>query len=210
MNSKLLKLEPPYNIIYAGGHIGRHIATLLTWEDPEPEELQIPYAASYAVIDQGNKMPAGTLVNDVQLEECRIVCKEDDLRINLRDFADLVKYDFEQSSPVEAGLMWEKLTNLGVEMVFDKIKGTDEEKSDYEVTLYFFGAGGYYKVDSNLANGFCFHAEGNADEVYNQLRYQHDIYVAMFWQHDLRISFVTNDGFDVEHGIVDRLNQLHE
>jgi hypothetical protein len=51
MNSKLLKLEPPYNIIYAGGHIGRHIATLLTWEDPEPEELQIPYAASYAVID---------------------------------------------------------------------------------------------------------------------------------------------------------------
>ena len=59
MNSKLLKLEPPYNIIYAGGHIGRHIATLLTWEDPEPEELQIPYAASYAVIDQGNKMPAG-------------------------------------------------------------------------------------------------------------------------------------------------------
>jgi hypothetical protein len=32
----------------------------------------------------------------------------------------------------------------------------------------------------------------------------------MFWQHDLRISFVTNDGFDVEQGIVDRLNQLHE
>jgi hypothetical protein len=155
-------------------------------------------------------MPAGTLVNDVLLEECRIVCNEDDLRINLRDFAALVKYDFEQSSPIEAGHMWEKLTNLDVEMVFDKIKGTDEEKSDYEVTLYFFGAGGYYKVDSNLANGFCFHAEGNADEVYNQLRYQHDIYVAMFWQHDLRISFVTNDGFDVEQGIVDRLNQLHE
>ena len=156
MNSKLLKLEPPYNIIYAGGQIGRHIATLLTWEDPEPEELQIPYAASYAVIDQGNKMPAGTLVNDVQLEECRIVCNEDDLRINLCDFAALVKYDFEQPSPIEAGHMWEKLTNLDVEMVFDKIKGTDEEKSDYEVTLYFFGAGGYYKVDSNLANGFCF------------------------------------------------------
>ena len=28
MNSQILKLEAPYNIIYAGGRIGRHIATM--------------------------------------------------------------------------------------------------------------------------------------------------------------------------------------
>lgn len=28
MNSKILKLDAPYNVIYAGGKIGRHIATL--------------------------------------------------------------------------------------------------------------------------------------------------------------------------------------
>ena len=33
MNSKILKLDAPYSIIYAGGKIGRHIATLMTWED---------------------------------------------------------------------------------------------------------------------------------------------------------------------------------
>ena len=28
MNSKLLKLNEPYKVIYAGGKVGRHIATL--------------------------------------------------------------------------------------------------------------------------------------------------------------------------------------
>jgi hypothetical protein len=31
MNSKLLKLDAPYKVIYAGGRIGHHIATLITW-----------------------------------------------------------------------------------------------------------------------------------------------------------------------------------
>jgi hypothetical protein len=33
MNSKILKRDAPYIIIYAGGKIGRHMATLMTWED---------------------------------------------------------------------------------------------------------------------------------------------------------------------------------
>ena len=40
MNSKLLKLDAPYNVIYAGGRVGRHIATLMVWNDGE-EELSI-------------------------------------------------------------------------------------------------------------------------------------------------------------------------
>ena len=35
MNSQILKLEAPYNIIYAGGRIGRHIATMTVWQDDE-------------------------------------------------------------------------------------------------------------------------------------------------------------------------------
>ena len=65
-------------------------------------------------------------------------------------------------------------------------------------------------MDSNLSTGFCFRAEGNAEEVYQQLHYQHQIYEAMFYQKGLRITFATDDGFDVEEEIVDRLNQLRE
>ena len=80
--------------------------------------MALPYSASFPVIAQGLKMPQGTLVGDTLIEDCRVVCREDDKRINLFQFAELVKFDFEQPSPVEAGHLWEQLAGLGVEMVF--------------------------------------------------------------------------------------------
>ncbi len=210
METKLLKLDPPYNIIYAGGKTGRHIATLMMWEEPESGSMQLMNTASYPVIDQGDLIPQGTLVGDAILEDCRIVCSEDDKRINLYQFADLVKYDFEQVNPVEAGRLWEQLVRLGVEMVFPKEKDSDLDKTEFNVLLYFFGSKNHFTVDSNLSTGFCFHAEGSAEEVYQQLHYQHQIYEAMFWEKGLVITFSADDGFETEPEIVNRLNQLHE
>ena len=42
MNSKILKLNAPYNIIYAGGRIGRHIATMTVWDDSEYGIFEAP------------------------------------------------------------------------------------------------------------------------------------------------------------------------
>lgn len=210
MESKLLKLDPPYHIIYAGGKTGRHMATLMMWEEPEPGSTMLPYTASYPVIAQGNQMPQGSLVGDSILEDCRVVCREDNMRITLYKFAELVKFDFEQLNPVEAGHLWDQLVGLGVEMDFPKSKESGEEKTEFEVCLYFFGTQRHLKVDSNLSTGFCFHAEGSAEEVYQQLHYQHRIYEAMFCSRNLVITFETNDGFEMEQEIVDRLNQLHE
>ena len=166
MESKLLKLDPPYHIIYAGGKTGRHVATLMMWEEPEPGSTMLPYTASYPVIAQGNQMPQGSLVGDSILEDCRVVCREDNMRITLYKFAELVKFDFEQLNPVEAGHLWDQLVGLGVEMDFPKSKESGEEKTEFEVCLYFFGTQRHLKVDSNLSTGFCFHAEGSAEEVY--------------------------------------------
>ena len=41
MNSKILKLDAPYNVIYAGGKVGRHIATLMVWNDDEDDEALV-------------------------------------------------------------------------------------------------------------------------------------------------------------------------
>ena len=46
MNSKILKLDAPYNIIYAGGRVGRHIATMTVWED---NDMGIYDAHQYAI-----------------------------------------------------------------------------------------------------------------------------------------------------------------
>ena len=48
MNSKILKLDAPYNIIYAGGRVGRHIATMTIWDD---DDMGIYGARQYAMID---------------------------------------------------------------------------------------------------------------------------------------------------------------
>lgn len=205
MNSKLLRLEPPFNIIYAGGQIGRHIATLLTWDEPEGDEVLLPFTAGYPVIDQGDITPSGTLVGNALVEDCRIVCREDHPTTDLRSFARIVKYDSEQPDPSEAGYLWERLTRLGVSMIFDREKDSDEWKTDYEVTLYFMGSHDFYKVDSNESNGFWFHAKGSAEEVYQQLSSQRDIYVAMFYPLQINLHFIA-DGIWEEEEILDRLN----
>lgn len=35
MNSKQMKLDAPNNVINAGGRVGRHIATLMVWNDDD-------------------------------------------------------------------------------------------------------------------------------------------------------------------------------
>lgn len=110
MNSQILKLEAPYNIIYAGGRIGRHIATMTVWED---SELGIYEASQYPMIDEGGDLAAGALVTEAELCDCRVICNERDPRIGLRSLAEIVKYDFEQEEPVEFAYLWERLSLLG-------------------------------------------------------------------------------------------------
>ena len=208
MNSKILKLDAPYNIIYAGGKIGRHIATLMTWEDDEDGGAAVFEAHQYPIIDQGAECPAGTLVWEAELEDCRVVCNAGDPRVHLRWFAKIVEFDFQQEVPVEAGYIWERLSMLGVQMVWDKGKtddGEEYEENCYEVSLSFEGALDRLWVKSNIWNGFCFVAHGTRREVFHALNYQRNTYEDLFDKHGLLITFKTPDGW--EQDIVDALNQ---
>jgi hypothetical protein len=211
MNSKLLKLDSPYQIIYAGGKIGRHIATLITWEDPEDKSLTIPYSVCYPVIDQGNDVPSGLLVTEAKLEDCQVVFREESPYVKLRDFARLVKFDFEQPEPTSAGHLWKCLSNLGAKIDPDKIRGItnrDEEniRTDYHVSLSFSGSGDHYRVESDESGGFYFYATGSLEEVYQQLDYQKSIYESMFRPLALQIHLSILDGTDEEKDLVERLN----
>ena len=62
MNSKILKLDAPYNIIYAGGRVGRHIATMTVWED---NDMGIYDARQYAMIDEGGELAAAIIADSV-------------------------------------------------------------------------------------------------------------------------------------------------
>lgn len=131
MNSKLLKLNEPYKVIYAAGKVGRHIATLMTWADDPDGEGEVIGAHQYAVIDQGNEYPAGTLVEDAELEDCRVLCtydpKEGITGTNVYWLSSIIEYDFQQLEPAGAEFILESLQRLGCVVRLPQIPLEDED-----------------------------------------------------------------------------------
>ena len=213
MNSKILKLDAPYNIIYAGGRVGRHIATMTIWED---DDMGIYGARQYAMIDEGGELAAGALAVEADLSDCRVICNESDPRVQLRWLAKIVEYDMRQEEPVEFQYIWERLSLLGVKVIWDKardekgelLKDEDGELIDenvYTVSLSFEGTHDHMVAQSYTISGFYFYARGKVEDVYHDLRYQLSQYETAFYDDHLLIKFKTADGW--ERHIVDLLNQ---
>ena len=213
MNSKILKLDAPYNIIYAGGRVGRHIATMTVWND---DEMGIYGSRQYAMIDEGGELAAGALAVEADLSDCRVICNESDPRVQLRWLATIVEYDMRQEEPVEFQYIWERLSLLGVKVIWDKardekgevLKDEDGELIDenvYTVSLSFEGTHDHMVAQSYTVSGFYFYARGKVEDVYHDLRYQLSQYETAFYDDHLLIKFKTADGW--ERHIVDLLNQ---
>ena len=213
MNSKILKLDAPYNIIYAGGRVGRHIATITIWDD---DDMGIYGSRQYAMIDEGGELAAGALAVEADLSDCRVICNESDPRVQLRWLATIVEYDMRQEEPVEFQYIWERLSLLGVKVIWDKardekgelLKDEDGELIDenvYTVSLSFEGTHDHMVAQSYTVSGFYFYARGKVEDVYHDLRYQLSQYETAFYDDHLLIKFKTADGW--ERHIVDLLNQ---
>ena len=213
MNSKILKLDAPYNIIYAGGRVGRHIATMTVWED---NDMGIYDAHQYAMIDEGGELAAGALAVEAELGDCRVICNESDPRVRLRWLAEIVEYDMRQEDPVEFHYIWERLSLLGVKVIWDKardekgelLKDEDGELIDenvYTVSLTFEGSHDHMVAQSYTVSGFYFYARGKVEDVYHDLYYQLSQYESAFHDNDLLIKFETSDGW--EQHLVDLLNK---
>jgi len=189
MNSKLIKLDAPYNVIYAGGIIGRHIATLMVWNDDEDTAGCIQDAASYPVVDEGEEFPAGTLCEFAEIHDCRVLCPPGGT--NLYWIGKMIEYDFQQLEPVGAEHILERMKLLGCKIVMPTSK---DEKTGEELPIYDFeatldvtclrmpidGESGIYRVRSNRFQGFYFQAEGTEKEIYRDLHYQLNVYKTYF------------------------------
>ena len=224
MNSQIIKLDAPYQVIYAGGKIGRHIATVMTWEDDQEGDAAIIGARQYPVIDQGGEFVAGTLVCEAELEDCRVVCpvnKEGKLGTNLYWFATIVEYDFMQEEPMGADHMFDRLCALGCHINLpDDEDAKDEDgnplpQTDYLISLDILplreqeGEETTYRVKSNKFCGFYFESYGTAKEIYYDLQYQRTCYMEMFRKHLIEIKFYTEDMMLLDD-VIEKLNsELH-
>ena len=224
MNSKLIKLDAPYSVIYAGGKVGRHIATLMVWNDDEEMAGGITDAASYPVIDEGEEFPAGTLIDYAELHDCRVICpyseKEGCPATNLFWVAKMIEYDFQQLEPVGAEYILERMKLLGCQIAMpterDKETGEEVYQIDFDVTIYVMKLSGpvgndnegVFRVTSNHFCGFYFEAEGTPEEIQRELRYQRSVYLGAFNDEINRISFHTDDLF--KDNWVEELNQRRD
>ena len=79
METQLLKLDPPYNIICSNGRFAKHIATLIV-VDQEEIELQPGrwkyVSKSYPVVDYGDGSPEGDVWMFSEVRDCRVVSRE--------------------------------------------------------------------------------------------------------------------------------------
>ncbi len=208
MNREILKLDAPYNIIYAGGRVGRHIATLTVWND---DDMGVYGADQYPILDEGGELAAGTLATEALLQDCRVICNESDPRVRLRWLAKIVEYDLQQEEPVEFGHLWNRLSILGVKPIWDKAKdedGNEYEQNVYTVAITFEGTHHHMVAQSYTMSGFYFYARGTVEEVYREIHYQHMEYETAFYNDHLLLEFKTNDGW--ERHFVDLLNERKE
>lgn len=196
-------MEAPYNVIYAGGKVGRHIATLMVWNDDEEAPEAITDAASYPVIDEGEEFPAGTLCEYAELHDCRVLCPPGGTNLNW--VAKIIEYDFQQLEPAGAAYILERMKLLGckIAMPTEKDKETGEmvPRMRYKATLDVWCIQGFdgepdavYRVRSNRFEGFYFQSEGTAHEIYQDLSYQLNGYLGYFYDDVISIRFQTNDG----------------
>lgn len=208
MNGTLLKLDAPYSVIYAGGYVGRHIATLVTYTELKDGSV---ISDSYPVLDLGEEYPAGKMV-PVDIEDCRVLCPPGGT--NLYWLAKIIEYDFQQLEPAGIDYMLGrmKLLNCYVKLPTEKTaEGEEVPKWDYRITLDFWQTSGHiddpnaeYRVHGNGYNGFYFQAEGTAKEIYDELSMQLCYYRDFFSDDLIRLTFQTDD-FDVQK-ITKRLN----
>ena len=230
MNSKILTLNAPYNVIYAGGKVGRHIATLITWDDNADGSCDIMESRQYPIIDQGEEYPAGTLVNWAELEDCRTLCpisKETGvLGTNLYWLAKIIEYDFQQLEPAGAEYIISRIKLLDGIVKLPEVDVRDDEdkvvldengepekriKYDYKATLNISPLKGCwekdaaYVVKSNHYEGFYFESSGTPEEIYHDLNSQMSIYDSMLLDGIGSIKFQTYDGM-----LADVINRLNE
>ena len=215
MNSKLLKLDAPYNVIYAGGRVGRHIATLMVWDDDE--EMGIMDAVSYPVIDEGREFPAGTLCDDAELHDCRVLCPAEG-NVTLSWVAKVIEHDFRQIEPAGAEYILERMNLLKCEIKMPVVKneaGEEVLETDFELSMNIWKVSGpignddegVFRVNTLAIQGFYFEAMGTPEEIYSELEYQKSVYHGAFYDRGIfiKIRFYSDDGYI--NDVIKRLNE---
>ena len=147
METQLLKLNPPYNIICNKGRFAKHIATLIV-VDKEQSDAQPGHwetkTQSFPVVDYGDGSPEGDVWSSSEVKDCRVVARESvndmPIVVSLAWFSQLLKFNHGQGIVNVNGKFYE-LTPLVLQSILSRYNISvvlpNNNNNHYEVELKF-------------------------------------------------------------------------
>ena len=130
METQLLKLDPPYNVICYNDQFAMHIATLLVYKENEEVELKDGYnhksrmdqVHCYPVVDYGDGTAIGDVWYNVEVRNCRVIAKDEPdektgfTEVNNFWFMDILRYlhESEYGSTLSPATMYHQLYRLNI------------------------------------------------------------------------------------------------
>ena len=141
MNTQLLKLDQPYDIICGSNKIAKHVATLIVAnvEKENTTDCDFPgyvdmHAYSFPVVEYGNGSAAGDVWMDVEVRDCRVIAKapKENLTnaISANWFCETLRFLYlgdEIGSTQTPYTLYEQLRGLGISVDYLFNRGMNNE-----------------------------------------------------------------------------------
>lgn len=145
METQLVRLDPPYNLICnKETKFGLHIATLIVIDPFEDNYNHMSDMYCYPVVERENEL-GGEIWNDSELETCKVICRHTE-NISLRTIKEIMEYYYGWSYLPTNDFVWDlkkALVSNGSKIILPKQSSTINKKSvesiisEYEVELIF-------------------------------------------------------------------------
>lgn len=232
METQLLKLNPPYNIICYGGLVAKHVGTLIIIKEEEYESVEggcqtIKHVVteSRPVVDYGDGSPEGD-VWEQSVSDCRVVCREnesdDPLFISLAWFCQLLKFNMHlgiygvtidgNGYYLSPGTFYHLLRRFNIilsslpsrkESIEVNLSFT-QKKDENSVVIESTGGNLYFFAEANLIDDIILDEENVISDLVDWMIDYHS-FMHSANQEANRIIFKTNN--DIFKPFVERLNQ---
>ena len=144
MDTQILNLNEPYEYIHCNGEVGKHIATMIVYENTKREDGSYELEThSHPIVKYWNS-PGGVVWNKAELTDCDVVCSEKDKRICTFNFLRMVRKEWgikdEHEYLGKAELLRKTLGNNGI-LISDDVLSISYRRIitewSYEIELIF-------------------------------------------------------------------------
>lgn len=201
METQILKLDRPYEIITCNGHTGMHIATMIVYETKVNKNGEYELETHSHPIVKYFNTPGGSVWNKAEVRDCDILCTEDNMQVSLKRFRKILsRYpesdeNFYEGKGHSINPIWKKdLEDIGIKVGWPVGEDGEEHFMEFEVRLDIMSKKNCPYFCTDRFTDFYFFIEAkDLESLKEQLIYKRDWYYYIFKEHEFAIRFSCDD-----------------